>query len=248
MFKAANDITSDLLVTDIVNNNYRTADVFRKYNIDFCCGGKMPLRMACELNGLDESDLLEELEQFSNADQNAEQWSVDFMIDYLINVHHNYIKNNIPIVSDYINSFVVSHDKKFMEFQQLPTLTQLLCNKLIDQINYESTSLFPYIKRIVYAHKNNEIYGKHLIKTLHKLSAEDLEQYHAQMKVFILEIERITNNFTLPENPCTTHRVMLQKLHEFVDYIWQHIFIEKKYLIPITLQMEKSLLEKYTEK
>ena len=72
MFRAK-EITSNLLITDIVSDNYRTAEVFRKYNIDFCCGGKLPLTLACELKGLNESDILEQLQQFSNAYQNAEQ-------------------------------------------------------------------------------------------------------------------------------------------------------------------------------
>lgn len=244
MFRAQKKITSDLLVTDIVTENYRTADVFRKYNIDYCCGGKMSLNAACRLSGLRESDILEELQEFANAYQNAEQWSVDFMIDYLINIHHNYFKNNIPVVLDYINRFIVSHNKKFPEMIPLPMLAQQLCNKLTDLLNYERDSQFPYIKRIIYAYNNNEVYGKLFIKTLGKLSEEKLEQYHAQIKVFKLQIESLTNNFSLPENACATQKVMLQKLQEFIDYIRQHFSIEKKILIPAILQMEKSLLEK----
>ena len=247
MFKAQKVITSDLSVTDIVTDNYRTAEVFRKHNIDFCGGGKMSLSAACGLKGLNEPGILEELQQFANAYQNAEQWSVDFMIGYLINIHHNYFNNNIPVVHDYINIFILSHKNKFHEIQQLPMLAQQLCNKLNDLVKYESDCLFPYIKRIIYAYKNNEVYGKLFIKTLRKLSVEDLEQYHAQIKVFTLQIERLTNNFSLPENACTSQKVMLQKLREFIVYIRQHFLIEKKILVPATLQMEKSLLEKYTE-
>jgi regulator of cell morphogenesis and NO signaling len=246
MFKAPKEITSDLLVTDIVTNNYRTAEVFRKYNIDFCCGGKMSLIVACGLKGLNESDILEELQQFAGAYQNAEEWSVGFMIDYLINIHHKYFRKNVPIVNDYINRFMSGHNNKFHEIQQLPALAQQLCDKLTQLVNYESENLFPYIKRINHAYNNNEVYGKLFIKTLRKLSAEDVEQYHAQIKVFTLQIEHLTNNFSSPENACITHRVMLHKLQEFIAYIWQHFFIEKKILIPVTLQMEKSLLEKCT--
>jgi regulator of cell morphogenesis and NO signaling len=244
MFKAPKEITPELLVADIVNDNYRTAEVFSKYHIDYCCGGKMSLNAACRLKGLHEPDILEELQQMANAYQQKEQWSVGFMIDYLINVHHNYFRNNIPVVLDYINMFTANHNKKFPEMQQLPLLVQQLCDKLIALVNYESDKLFPYIKRIIYAYNNNEVYGKLFIKTLGKLSAGELEQYHAQIKVFISQIEHLANHFALPENACSTHRVMLQKLREFIDYIRQHFSIEKKILIPVILQMEKTLLEK----
>lgn len=244
MFKASKEITPDLLVADIVTDNYRTADVFRKYNIDYCCSGKMSLNAACRLNGLHEPDILEELQQSINVYQNAEQWSIDFMIDYLINIHHTYFKNNIPVVLGYITRFTSNHSKKFPETQQLPGLAQQLCDKLSDFVNYESGKLFPYIKRLIYAYNNNEVYGKLFIKTLGKLSVEELEKYHAEIKVFKLQIEQLTNNFSLPPNACSTHMVMLQKLREFIDYIGQHFSIEKKILIPAILQMEKSLLEK----
>ena len=99
-------------------------------------------------------------------------------------------------------------------------------------------------KRIVYAYTNNEVYGKLFIKTLGKLSSKELEENQARIKVFILQIEALTNNFSLPENACTTHKIMIHKLGEFVDYIRQHFSIENKILIPAILEMEKSLLEK----
>ena len=243
MFSVPKEITSDLLVTDIVTENYRTAEVFRKYDIDFCCGGKKSLSVACQSKGLNESDILEELKKFTKAYQNAEQWSVDFMIDYLINVHHNYFRNEFPVVLDYIKTFVSGHSKQFQEIQHLPILANQLNDKLTALVNYESETLFSYIKKIIYAYNNNEVYGKLFIKTLRKLFAEDLGQYHAQIKVIILELERLTNNFECPENACATHQVTFQKVHEFVDYIRQHLYIEKKFLIPAIMKMEKSLLE-----
>ena len=245
MSRSANEVTSELLVSDIVANNYRAAEVLKKYDIDFCCGGKISLRMACELRDLDGPDILEELQQVLNAHPNADQWSVNFMIDYLINIHHNYIKKNIPPVNENINKFITSHGKRYPEIQQVLILIEQLSNKLIDQVNYESDRLFPYIKRIVYAHNNNEVYGKHLIKTFHKLSATDLEQFHARTNELISEVVVLTNNFNIQENICITHKVMLQKLQEFIDSIQDYMLIEKKYLIPLTLQMEKNLLEKY---
>jgi regulator of cell morphogenesis and NO signaling len=240
-------ITPDLLVTDIVTNNYRTAEVFRKYNIDFCSAAGISLNAACMARGLNESNILEELQQFNSAYQNAEQWSENFMIDYLLNVHHNYFKNNMPVLVDYIDKFILSHRTKSDDLAQFPLLIQKLQDKIISLLDYESKSLFPYIRRISYAHNNNEIYGKLFIKTLRKLSVEELEQYHAQIKILTLEIELLTDNFSPVETTCTTQQVLLQKLREFIDHIEQHFSIEKKILIPSILQMEKTLLERFTE-
>ena len=240
-------LTSDLTVNDIVINNYRTADVFRKYNIDFCCGGRTSINKICEFNDLNESMLLEELQEYANSYQQSGHWSLDFMIDYLINIHHEYFNNNMAIIQEYVNKFITSHGKKYPELLPLPIVLQQLFDILIEQIKYEGLNLFPYIRRIAYADSHNEVYGKHLIKSFHKLSVNDLNRYHLPINLLIPDIERITNYFTLPENACITHAVMLQKLEEFIDQLRQYIFIETKYLVPLTLDMEKHLLEKYIE-
>jgi regulator of cell morphogenesis and NO signaling len=240
-------ITTDSLVTDIVTGNYRTAEVFSKYDIDFCSANKMSLIKACELKGLNQTALMQELQQFSSAYQNADQWSVDFLIDYLMNVHHNYFKNNITLVQDYINKFIDGHPLTSRYFEQLPAITQKLYNRLTDLRNYETTNLFPYVKRLNYAYNNNEVYGKLFIKTLRKLSVEDLEHFHAQIEIFMAQVDHLTKNFILPDDACPAQKIMIEKLQEFVDYIKQHFLMEKKILLPAILRMEKSLLEKYTD-
>ncbi len=39
--------TIDRTIGDIVAADFRTARVFEKYQIDFCCGGKVTLATAC---------------------------------------------------------------------------------------------------------------------------------------------------------------------------------------------------------
>ncbi|MEP7229285.1 MAG: DUF542 domain-containing protein [Ginsengibacter sp.] len=240
-------ITAGQLVTDIVLKDFRAAEVFRKYNIDFCCGGKMPLSMACELQGVNEDILMEELEHFAPVYESAKSWAVDFTIDYLINLHHTYFKNSLPVLLEYVDRFFKSHIKKFPESHELPGLVDELQTKLQKQLSYESDKLFPYIKRIHYAHSDNEVYGKLLMKTLQKVPVEDVQQHDAPLVELIFRIEELTNSFQPPSNACTTHKVMLQKLEEFTGYIRQHIFIERKILIPAAMQIERNLLEKLAE-
>ena len=41
--------TTNTLVKDIVNELPKTSDVFKKFRIDFCCGGNIPLSQAIAL-------------------------------------------------------------------------------------------------------------------------------------------------------------------------------------------------------
>lgn len=80
-------------VTEIVQKDYRTADVFLKYDIEFCCGGKWPLEMVCESKQLDTAVILLELEEACRLIQlpqgsRFEDWGTGFLIDFIQNVFH----------------------------------------------------------------------------------------------------------------------------------------------------------------
>src|SRR5262247_2854247 len=95
------EINEDLSISNIVTADYRTADVFRKYGIEFCCGGKLPLKMVCEMKNLNIDGLKKELEESIRTihlpnSLKFEDWDIDFLTDYIVNVHHQYLKSTLP--------------------------------------------------------------------------------------------------------------------------------------------------------
>ena len=69
------------------------AQVFKKYGLDFCCGGKKTVKEACAEKGIDVTKVEQELQ---SADKNNftsrpipyNEWSLDFLADYIVNTHH----------------------------------------------------------------------------------------------------------------------------------------------------------------
>jgi len=47
------------------------------------------------------------------------------------------------------------------------------------------------------------------------------------------EIRRLTNNYTAPDNACTTFRVCLAELKEFEEDLHQHVHLENNILFPV---------------
>jgi len=56
-------ISLDKSISEIVRENYRTAEVFSRHGISYCCGGNVSLKTACENAQLDHNSLLNELKQ-----------------------------------------------------------------------------------------------------------------------------------------------------------------------------------------
>ena len=107
MFRNVFKIEPSSFVTDIVTQDYRTADVFRKYDIDFCCGGKWPLETICRNKNLATDDVIKELrwvvlQTSSNAAIDFDSWDIDFLADYILNVHHRYMDKALPEIKEQV--------------------------------------------------------------------------------------------------------------------------------------------------
>ena len=234
-------------VANIVRQDYRTADVFKKYGINYCCSGSISLKDACEQNEVDFDYILEELEASTkdisipnNLDFSG--WKTDFLVDYIINVHHNYLSQALPALEVHLLSFVESHREKLPELVELGEVFRELSSVLRNHNRYEEEIIFPYIKQIENAHRRKESYGNLFVKTLRK-PLGNIEIEHKKISAILKEIRQLTNNYTYPENACTSHRVVFHKLKELDNYMVQHKHLENNILFPRAIQMEKELLQ-----
>ena len=216
-------------VSEIVRADYRTADVFKKHGINYCCGGKLPLAEACAAKKIDVANLQEELTlatktiHLPNSLQ-FDRWKVDFLIEYIINVHHEYLKLSVPVLNGTLLSFVDGHLKQYPELREMQEVFQELVQLIQRNNQHEEETIFPYIKLIANAYHRKESYGSLFVKTLRQLRA-------------------VTHNYTFPENACTNHRVVFCKLREFDNDLVQHKHLENNILFQKAKELEKELLK-----
>jgi regulator of cell morphogenesis and NO signaling len=242
------NIDNESYVKDIVAEDYRTSYVFQKYNIDYCCGGKLPLRAICELRGLKTEDIKKELHDSMRVIQlcssiNFSKWSIDFLIDYIINVHHSYIIDSFPKICDTVKRFTDGHVSKYPHLKELLKCVYALRNELLPHIEEENQIIFPYIKQIVHAYESREPYAGLLVRTLRKPVENMMRHEHEYVRKYIHNIRELTNNYTPPASSCITHKVAFSKLKELDADLIQHIHLENNILFPKAIEMEKQLLE-----
>ncbi len=234
-------------VTDIVLKDHHTADVFMKYDIEFCCGGKWPLEMVCKSKQLNTDEILQELEQAMEtlrlpAGTSFEDWSTGFLIDFIVNIYHRHLKKALTGSIHSIDRFLESHLKKFPQLESLPHVLIRLNTELNKRLSNEEHSFFPYINQITNAHLRNESYAGLLVKTLRKPWQETTQREYDQLIQLIHELRELTNQYSLPANACVTHRVSFSKLCELDNELNQYLHIEHQFLLPRVAQVEKALL------
>lgn len=232
---------------DIVAKDYRTAVVFRKHGIGYCCGGKWPMEMTCELQGINLEKLQQELEAAIRTIPVSNQldfsnWSIDFIIDYIVNIHHQYLRQSLPETMQILNDFVEEHLKKFPWLAELLIKYDLLMKQLEPAMKREEEVLFPYIRQIAHAHKDKEPYAVLLIKTLRKPVEESMFNGHEMVTKIISSIRTITNQYNTPANVCANHKVVMAKLKELDNDLMHHLYLEQMVLFPKAITIEKEVL------
>ena len=238
---------SNRSVADIVKSDYRTAAIFKQHGINYCCGGQVSLVEACAIKGIDYKMLEEKL---SNATRNIyinnalqfSNWKIDFLVDYIINVHHAYLEETIPTLKLAMFSFIEGHKKKFPELEKMLSVFTDLTIILLLQNKHEEEIIFPYIKQLENTYRRKEVYGNLFVRTLRK-PLNNLEKESDTIRKLLVEIELLANGYIFPANACTTHQVIYHRLKEFHGDLVQHKHLENNILFPKAIGLEKELLQ-----
>jgi regulator of cell morphogenesis and NO signaling len=243
-----NVITEAASAGEMVKSDYRTAMVFRKYGIDFCCGGKWPLAMVCESKQLDTGTVLNELYESTRiiaipSYLPFREWKPSFLADYIVNVHHGYLYATLPVLSVQLKKFVEEHRNKFAYLDELEMQITLLQKIILQHIQHEEEVVFPYIKQVAHAYDSNESYAGLLVRTLRKPLENIMHHEHDTLGKIINRMRTLTGNYIIPPNACASHRVTLSLLQELDNDLVQHIYLENDILFPRAIAMEKELLQ-----
>lgn len=237
----------DKTVAELVTEDYRKAQVFKKFGIDFCCGGKKSVAAACEAKGVDVQVLAQELTAVEQREAPAngrkfQQWEIDFLADYIVNEHHKYVKENIPLLLEFTQKVARVHGERHPETLQVAGLFLEVSRELDQHLAKEEHILFPYMKRLQAAAKSGQPFTRPPFQ-----SAENpirmMEEEHDHAGNLMKQIRKLTGDFTPPPDACNTYRVTYFKLQEFEDDLHRHIHLENNILFPKTLELERQLMQ-----
>jgi regulator of cell morphogenesis and NO signaling len=226
-------------LAEIVTSNYRTAAVFEKYHLDFCCKGKRSLEQACEEKQLNMTELLSELELTSlretGAVINFEELSLSQLVDHIIAHHHQYVKNEMPLIALYLQKIAAKHGGRHPEMLKVFEIFIALKEELEMHMQKEEQILFPRIK----AAENRvwEETGQAANQSFLQAPIHVMEEEHDNAGEAMTAIRELTNNYTLPEDACTTYKLSFAALAAFETDLHHHVHLENNILFPKALRL-----------
>ena len=229
-------------IGEIVAKDIRKADVLKKYGIDFCCGGNKTIRQVCAEKGIDaiavEKALQQPIQDITGNNHNYNEWNIGFLADYIVNVHHSYIRKYLPEIQGYAAKVAKVHGTNHAELAQIQHLVEKVGTELTAHLKEEENVLFPLIKQIAQTENTDSQLNK-----ANNFSAvlEQLEKEHDSVGKMIDEIRKLSNGFAIPEDACTSYKLLYKMIQDFEDDLHIHIHLENNILFPKAQKLEKEL-------
>jgi regulator of cell morphogenesis and NO signaling len=232
-------------IGEIVANDYRKAQVFKNFGIDFCCGGKKTISEVCEKKGINPDEVERQLaavkgEASTNSESDFQNWDLGFLSDYIINTHHRYVRDNTAFITEIARKVARVHGDKHPELFEVARLFERIGNDLTLHMVKEEKILFPFIKELAQVYNSGGMLpSANFAKISGPIQMMDAE--HEQVGGDFETIRTITSNYQLPEDACSSYTILFKKLEEYESDLHRHVHLESNILFPKAIQLEKDL-------
>lgn len=228
----------------IAASDYRKAEAFKKMGIDFCCGGSKTLIEASQDAGISEQQLaaaLEEKDREASAPSgNFNKWELDFLVDFIVNTHHRYVKDNAEVIIGLAKTVAGHHGENHSELAELAVQVNRFVKEMLAHLVKEEGLVFPYIKQLAASARSRQIdpnmpagfiaNAVNMMQAEHVMSGDDLKLFR-----------KITGDYSLPADACNSNMYLFEKLKEFEEDLLMHIHLENNILFPRAVKMEAGL-------
>lgn len=233
----------EISVGELAAQDYRKVEVFKKYGIDFCCGGKKSLSKVCLEKGISQEQLERELHQAEIStklpSQDFNTWDIGFLADYIVQTHHKYVAQAMAPIFEYTQKVARVHGHQHPEVVEAASLFVKVMDEINPHMMKEENILFPFIKKLAEANKTGQSIQSPFGTIRNPVNM--MEHEHDAVGELMQKIRTVTTNYTVPEDACNSFRYAYAKLQEFEADLHQHIHLENNILFPKAIEMEQAM-------
>jgi len=227
-----NSILEKTLAT-IVTENHQAAPIFEKHSLDFCCKGKRSLNDACIEKKIDtvtiEKELTEAISTKGIKHIPFNEMTEEQLIGHILIHHHFYVKQSMPTIMNHLEKVAMKHGPHFPYMVEVFQLFAQIQQDMTSHMHKEEMILFPRIKQIATAYAEHQILPD---AGFIQGPVNVMEHEHDMAGEILSKIRLLTNNYTAPEEACTTFKVVISELQAFEEDLHKHIHLENNILFP----------------
>ncbi len=198
----------------------KASGVFRHYDLDFCCGGKLSLKEACAEKGIPLSEVREKLEALQEEPPRAPQ-NARGITSYIETRYHQDLRRRFPELIALALKVEKAHHHSPHLPEGLSTFLEAFHKEMETHMKKEEEVLFPLISA---GHTS-------VLRIPISCMEEDHEAHGRNLRA----LRGLTANFTVPDGACVTWRALYKGLEELELELMEHINLENNVLFPKAL-------------
>lgn len=192
--------------------------VFRKFRLDFCCGGEAMLAEAASRRGADLAAIERELQALdldAESDVPAESGA---LIDYILSRYHEVHRRELPELIKLARKVEAVHADHPRAPRGLADILQQMAGEIEVHMKKEELILFPAITAGSRAGLTGPIAQMRL----------DHDDHSAHLR----RIDELCDGFAPPEGACRSWQALYAGAAKLVSDVMEHICLENNVLFP----------------
>ena len=233
--------TLEMTIRDIVANDFRTAAVFQRHGIDFCCKGNRTIQEACRNGRVTAEEVLEDIAKATAtpavSGPRFNSWDLNTLVSYIVGNHHGFVREAIPVLLTHTKKVAAVHGDRHPELPEVAQLFGEVAEEMTSHMAKEEQILFPYIVGVEEASRNGVGKPSAPFATVRN-PIRVMEMEHESAGDAMARIRLLTSDYAIPEGACTTYRVCLQELEAFERDLHEHVHLENNILFPKAARLE----------
>ena len=192
--------------------------IFRRYKLDFCCGGEVALCKAARAKGIPLNEIVGKLNALDASAQLKVPNEVTALIHHIVTRYHSVHREELPELVRLAHRVEARHAGNPLIPIGLADALQGIREELEEHMLKEETILFPMMRL-----GGNPLIGH----PIGRLRAE--HQDHGER---LRHVESLMNFCQPPADACNSWMALYAGTRKFIDDVMQHIHLENNLLFP----------------
>lgn len=227
-------ITPEMPVGPLVAERPARAAVLEAFGIDYCCGGKLPLRWFCTKRGLDVQAVIAALDadRPAQVDPTQSSWlgaSLAELVSHLTRTHHAFLRQEFPRLDDLAEAAIPHYGADDPHLCRVTAVLERFWEMTLPHLDHEERVVFPLIVRVERGLADRDLARRFLAGQLRELEVE-----HARAGDALEDLRRLADG--LHDASATMH-ALKAGLDGLVKDTHRHVHKENSILFPRALAL-----------
>jgi regulator of cell morphogenesis and NO signaling len=193
-------------------------EVFRRFKLDFCCGGNQTLAEASAGRGIALETVESALTALDAAGSSAAPPEPVALIDHILTRYHAVHRRELPELAKLARKVEAVHRDHASVPAGLAAALERMGEELESHMAKEEQVLFPLMRR-----------GSH---PMIECPIAVMRSEHNEHGERLREIGRLAHDLSLPADACTSWRALYAGVGKLTDDLMEHIHLENNLLFP----------------